>query len=536
MKFDADSNPFAMARAPHFARNGMVATSHPLAAQAGLDALKAGGNAVDAAIATAACLTVVEPTSNGIGADAFAIVWMRGQMHGLNSSGPAPKSLGIAEVLALGHKAMPQLGWIPVTVPGAPAAWAELSARFGKLGLARCLAQAIDYAKNGHPVAPVVARNWKRAFAGYKARLSAEDFAHWAQAFAPKGRAPEAGETWRSADQGATLEEIAGTKGESFYRGALARAIAAHSAERKGFLSMADLESYAPQWVTPISVNYRGYDVWEIPPNGQGLVALIALNVLKAFDFPAREKAEAFHKAFEAMKLSYCAGKEFIAEPGSMKFSAEEFLTESFAEALRAKIGATACDPAPVTPAGGGTVYLCAADSQGNMVSYIQSNYMGFGSGVVVPGTGIALQNRGADFSLDPGHANALEGGKRCYHTIIPGFLTRAGRAVGPFGVMGGYMQPQGHVQVVMNAVDFGMNPQAALDAPRWQWISGRSFEVEHHFPLHIARELQEAGHTIVVPPDSGSFGRGQIVWRDDESGALCGGTESRCDGAVSCW
>ena len=536
MTFNANHNPYASTRAPQYAKNGMVATSHPLAAQAGLDALKAGGNAVDAAIATAACLTVVEPTSNGIGGDAFAIVWMCGEMSALNASGPAPKSASIERVRSLGHETMPQLGWVPVTVPGAPAAWAALSERFGALPLSQCLAPAIAYAKNGHPVAPTVAKYWKRVHAAYKARVASLEFAPWFDVFAPAGMAPAAGEIWASAAHAATLEEIGGTGARSFYSGALADEIAAFSAKTGGFLAKSDLEEYRPEWVKPISARYRGYDVWEIPPNGQGLVALIALNVLSAYDFPEEESAAAYHKAFEAIKLAFATGKEYITDPSRMKAHWGDFLAAQYAAALRDRIGATALDPAPVAPASGGTVYLCTADAQGNMVSYIQSNYMGFGSGVVVPGTGIALQNRGADFSLDAARANALEGGKRSYHTIIPSFLTKDARAVGPFGVMGGYMQPQGHLQVVMNTVDFGLNPQAALDAPRWQWTSGKRFEVEHHFPRHIALELAEMGHQIHVPLDSGSFGRGQIIWRDPETGALCGGTESRCDGAIACW
>ena len=534
------SNPYPMARNMHIARKGMVATSQPLAAQAGLTVLQKGGNAIDAAIATAACLTVVEPTSNGIGGDAFALVWTRGKLHGLNSSGPAPESISIEAVKAAGHTEMPRMGWLPVTVPGAPGAWAELNKRFGKLSLAECLAPAIEYARNGYPLSPTLGRGWASAAMAFKNHFTAPEYAHWLETFAPQGRAPQIGEIWASKAHAATLEEIADTKAESFYRGNLARKIAECSEKYGGFLREADLAAYSPMWVDPISVNYRGYDVWEIPPNGQGLVALIALNIIKGYDFPrglaGREDIDTLHKQFEAMKLAFTCGKAVITDPAHMQIPIEDLLSDSFADTLRSQILPTASEPAEILPPKGGTVYLATADGDGNMVSFIQSNYMGFGSGIVIPGTGIAMQNRGADFSLDPAHANALKGGKRTYHTIIPGFLTKKGVPVGPFGVMGGYMQPQGHMQVVMNMVDFGLNPQAALDAPRWQWQQGKQFEVEHHFPRHIAQGLAGLGHRISVPLEYGSFGRGQIILRDPDSGTLMGGTESRTDGAIAQW
>ncbi|MCL2376406.1 MAG: gamma-glutamyltransferase family protein [Defluviitaleaceae bacterium] len=535
MKFNSNYNPYSSVRTVHYAQKGMVATSQPLAAQAGLEMIKKGGNAVDAAIAAAACLAVTEPTSNGIGGDAFAIVWMKGEIHGLNSSGVAPESISIDAVKARGHDEMPKMGWLPVTVPGVPAAWAALSQRFGALDLAECLAPAVEYAKNGHPISPIVAKYWKIAYQAYK-RQEGPEFAPWFDIFAPDGKAPEAGEIWSSVGHGQTLLEIGKTSAESFYRGALADEIAAFSAKTGGFLTKADLEEYQPTWVAPISTNYRGYDVWEMPPNGQGLVALMALNVLKGYDFAERDAISTYHRQFEAMKLAFTVGKEFITDPAHMQIPVEELLSEKYADLLRSRIGKTAMQPAPIAPNAGGTVYLATADGEGNMVSYIQSNYMGFGSGIVVPGTGIALQNRGADFSLNPAHANALAGGKRTYHTIIPGFVTKNGHAVGPFGVMGGYMQPQGHVQVVMNSIDFGLNPQMALDAPRWQWISDKMFHVEHGFPRHIAAELANLGHQIQMPLDSGGFGRGQIIWRNPDTGVLAGGTESRCDGAIAAW
>jgi len=534
-RFDKIANPYPLSRNTIYAKNGMVATSQPLASQAGLEMLKRGGNAVDAAIATAACLTVVEPTSCGIGGDAFAIVWMKDAMYGLNSSGPSPKSISIDAVKAAGHETMPARGWTPVTVPGVPGAWAALSKRFGKLSLSECLAPAIRYAGEGYPLSPLLARMWKEQFNIFKDNFADKpEFAEWFKTFAPKGRAPEIGEMWSSPNHAATLTEIGETCAESFYRGRLADAIAAASAAHGGYLAKSDLEGYAPEWVEPASIRYRDYDVWEIPPNGQGIVPLIALNVLKGYDFRARDDIETFHKQFEAMKLAFTAGRQEITDPAYMRVSVKDLLSDAYAATLRKHIRDMASEPIAVKPSPGGTVYLAAADGDGNMVSYIQSNFMEFGSGMVVPGTGICMQNRGFEFRLDPGHVNHLAGGKKTYHTIIPGFLTLDGKAIGPFGVMGVYMQPQGHVQVIMNTIDFNLNPQAALDAPRWQWREGKKFRVESRFPSHIVQELARRGHLVETTADSIAFGRGQIIWRDPDTGALAGGTESRTDGAIA--
>jgi gamma-glutamyltranspeptidase / glutathione hydrolase len=529
-------HPYPSRRMTTFASNGMVATSQPLAAQAGLDILKKGGNAIDAAIATAAALTVVEPTSNGIGGDAFAIVWFKGELHGLNASGPAPKNISIDAVKERGYDKMPQHGWLPVTVPGVPAAWAALSKRFGRLSLTEVLKPAIEYAENGFPISPILGKYWNQAFQAYKKNLTGEEFVSWFETFAPKGRAPKIGEIWASEGHAKTLRLIAETNAESFYRGEIAEKIVSFSKQYDGFLNEDDLEAYKVEWVKPISVQYRGYNVWEIPPNGQGLVALMALNTLRGFEFHEKETVCTYHKQIEAMKLAFADGKKYITDPRFMKSTVKQLLSEEYAQERRNLIGEEALTPEPGTPSKGGTVYLAAADREGNMISYIQSNYMGFGSGLVVPGTGIALQNRGADFSLDPEHENALQGGKKTYHTIIPGFLTKGKEAVGPFGVMGGYMQPQGHVQVIMNTIDFQLNPQVALDAPRWQWVEGKKVVVEHNFPQHIAQALARKGHEIQVSIDSGVFGRGQIIWRDPETGVLAGGTESRTDGAVAAY
>jgi len=534
--FHSTSHPYPIKRHATYARNGMVATSQSLASQAGLDILKKGGNAIDAAISTAACLTVVEPTSNGIGGDAFALVWVNGALHGINGSGRSPKSISIDQVKAEGYEKMPRYGWLPVTVPGAPAAWADLSEKFGKLPFEEVLRPAITYAEEGFPVSPTLARYWQRAYQTFRKHLKGDMFQHWFNTFAPNGRIPRVGEIWTSKDHANTLRMIAQTKSESFYHGELAERIVQFAKENGGYLREEDLALHETEWVEPISIHYRGYDVWEIPPNGQGIAALQALNILKEFSFTEKESVETYHKQIEAMKLAFADAFEFVTEKDKMPISPEYLLTEKYAAQRRGLITEEATIAKPIDLAKSGTVYLCTADGEGNMVSFIQSNYMGFGSGLVVPGTGIALQNRGHDFSLDPDHTNALEGGKKTYHTIIPGFLTKDQQAIGPFGVMGGYMQPQGHLQVVMNTVDFGLNPQAALDAPRWKWTEGKKVEVEHRFYHHIADALAAKGHDIQYALEPNDFGRGQMIWRNPSSGVLVGGTESRTNGSVAAY
>ncbi len=535
MKLDSSYYPYSSRRMTVFAKKGMVATSQNLAAEAGLEILKKGGNAIDAAIATAACLTVVEPTSCGIGGDAFALVWTRGKLYGLNASGPAPRKISLEAVKKAGYKEMPRYGWYPVTVPGAPSAWAELSRRFGKLPLTRVLAPAIEYAYKGYPVSPVVGKYWKEAFDDYRKNTEGEVFKYWFETFAPQGRVPEIGQVWRSPAHARTLEAIAETRAESFYRGELAEKIEDFSRKYGGYITKEDLENFAPEWVEPIKVNYRGYEVWEIPPNGQGLVALMALNILKGFEFTDKDKADTYHKQIEAIKLAFADGKQYLTDLRKMKVKVTDLLSDAYAEERRKRIGKQAIQPLPGRPPQSGTVYLAAADEEGNMVSFIQSNYMGFGSGLVVPGTGISLHNRGCNFSLDPFHVNCLEPGKKPYHTIIPGFLTKNNRPIGPFGVMGGFMQPQGHVQVIMNTIDFQLNPQAALDAPRWLWVEGKKVKLEHAFPQHIAESLASMGHDVEWSLASKIFGRGQIIWRDEE-GVLAGATDPRADGVVAAW
>jgi gamma-glutamyltranspeptidase/glutathione hydrolase len=315
----------------------------------------------------------------------------------------------------------------------------------------------------------------------------------------------------------------------------LAEKITAFAQKTGGYLRSRDLAEFSPEWVEPIGVDYRGYEVWEIPPNGHGLVTLLALNLLQGFGFGAKESVDAYHWQMEAIKLAFADGLKYISDPRFMKVSVAELLSEEYAGRRRKLIGAEALAPSAGTFGGGGTVYLAAADGEGNMVSYIQSNYKGFGSGVVVPGTGIALQDRGANFSLSPASENCFAPGKKPYHTIIPGFLSKGGQPVGPFGVMGAFMQPQGHLQMIVNTVDFQLNPQAALDAPRWQWTNGKTIEVEPQFPDHLARALLRRGHDVVRAVGDQTMGRGQIIWRD-AGGALVGGTEPRADGAVCAW
>lgn len=541
--FSANHYPYASRRSAVYARRGMVATSQPLAAQAGLQVLQAGGNAIDAAIATATALTVLEPTANGIGGDAFALIWHKGQLHGLNASGPAPMAISLDNLAKAGHKEMPKYGALPVTVPGTPSAWAAMASRFGTMPLSQSMAGAISLAQEGFPVSPMVALAWQNAYKTFSKAFRDSHFQSWFDTFGldagggslGAGRAPRAGEIWRSPGHAATLQAIAADNAESFYRGPLAEKIAAFVKQAGGYMEASDMAAFKPEWVTPIGANYRGYDVWEIPPNGHGLVALLALNMLKGFQFDERDTLLTHHRQIEAIKLAYADGLAHIADSGHMRVSLQDLLSDAYADERRKLIGPRATLPVAGQPSRGGTVYLSTADSEGNMVSFIQSNYMGFGSGLVVPGTGIALHNRGNNFTLDPAHPNALAPGKRPYHTIIPGFLTKDGQAIGPFGVMGGFMQPQGHVQMVMNTIDFQLNPQASLDAPRWEWEQGNHVSIEHTASEHLFRGLQGLGHEVAWSGNQLGFGRGEIIWRNDE-GVLCGGTEPRTDGCVAAW
>ena len=358
-----------------------------------------------------------------------------------------------------------------------------------------------------------------------------EVFGPWLKTF---GKTPAPGELFRNPDYAATIREIATTDGESFYKGSLMKKMVSFSKETGGFFDESDFTGYHPDWVEPVSVNYRGYDVWELPPNGHGITALMAFQILQGFDLGNdREDPMVYHRCIEAIKLAFADTRKYVADPAFMKTKVSDLLSESYLAGRRALIGDQALYPEAGDPRSGGTVYYCTADGEGNMVSAIQSNYMGFGSGICVPGTAITLQNRGVNFSLDPESDNYLMGRKRAYHTIIPGFLSKDGQPIGPFGVMGGFMQPQGHVQVVVNSVDFHMNPQEALDAPRFQWVGEKKVQLEKEVPATVARDLSERGHDIQVVPTNGGMGRGQIIWRDS-NGILCGGTESRADGSIA--
>lgn len=535
-QFNGQNYPYGSRRRVVYAKRGMVCTSQPLAAQAGLQILQRGGNAIDAAIATAICQTATEPTNNGLGSDCFALVWVKDKLYGLNGSGYAPQNLTAAAVAAHGYtEKMPFFGWCAVTVPGAPAAWAELHKRFGRLPFAQLFEPAISYAEDGYPVSPIVARFWQAGVEKFTPYKDDAAIAPWFAAFAPQGRAPKTGEIVRLPGHAKTLRLLAESYCESLYRGELAREIAAFSERTGGFLTAADLADYHAEWQQPLHIDYRGYEVWEMPPNGHGITALMALNILKGFEFADRDCGATFHKQIEAMKLAFADGMKYIADPRYMKVKTEELLSEEYTAQRRALIGEQALTPQAGKPFCGGTVYLCTADGEGNMVSFIQSNYKDFGSGVVLPEYGFNFNCRAAGFSLDPQSDDYLQPRKKPYHTIIPGFLTKNGRAVGPFGVMGAYMQPQGHVQVIMNTVDFLLNPQAALDAPRWQWLEGKKILLEDRVPQEIVDELRRRGHEVAVTSDYTSFGRGEIIWRDD-AGVLVGATEPRADGTVAAW
>lgn len=552
MHLDALAQPGR--RPPAFARNGAVATSQPLAAQAGLALLRAGGNAVDAAVAAAAALTVVEPCSNGLGSDAFALVWSEGRLHGLNGSGRAPGRLTAPALRGLGLAAVPDVGWPSVTVPGAVRAWADLHGRFGRLPFADVLAPAIALASEGFPVSPVVAWGWERGVRAVADRLARETDASasgFLPHFAPGGRAPRLGETWRSDALAASLGAIAASGGAAFYSGDLAARLVAFSDATGGHLTADDLAGHRSEWVDPIAAPYRDHEVWEIPPNGQGIAALITLRILDGFEVgevagfgrsggpvppDASPDAAAWHRQVEAVKLALADTHALVGDPAAVDVPVEALLSDAHAARRRALIGARAVPPTPVDPRASDTVYLCAADGEGQLVSFIQSNFAGFGAQIVVPGAGIALQNRGSGFSLAPGHPNELDSGKRPFHTIIPGFLTRGGVPVGPFGVMGGHMQAQGHVQVVIDTVDLGDDPQTALGRPRWFWdAAGARVLVEASAGTGVVDALRARGHAVDVAPHAAVFGRGQAIWRRDD-GTLVAGSEPRADGYPAVW
>ena len=503
------SMPYASRRQPIFARNA-VATSQPLATQAGIAMLQRGGNAVDAALATAIALTVLEPCSNGAGSDLFAIVSEAGSLTGLNASGRAPAAASLSRYA--GRKAMPERGWEAVTIPGAVAGWVALSQRFGALPFADLFEPAIRYARDGFAVSPVIAGKWALAVGVLPHDLGFREH------FMPFGRAPRIGERFANPNLAATLEAIARTHGNAFYRGELASAMVAHANANGAAHSLADFAEHTIDWVEPIALDYRGTRVHEIPPNGQGISALIALGILEHFDLASLDpdSIESQHLQIEAMKLGFADAYRYVSDPRTMEFAPQRLLDRDYL-ARRARLidRSRAQLFGPGEPPRGGTVYLCVADASGMIVSLIQSNYMGFGSGVVVPGTGISLQNRGAGFTLAPNHPNVFAGGKRPFHTIIPGFLTRDGEPLGAFGVMGGPIQPPGHVQTLVRMLTYRMNPQAALDAPRWKVGAGLAIDLEPSASPALRDGLRALGHDVTALEDSYmDFGAGQIVLR----------------------
>lgn len=531
MTFDWN-NPYPTVRIPVLARN-VVATSHPLAAQAGLRMLARGGNAIDATVAAAAAITIVEPVSCGLGSDAFAIVWDGQKLHGLNASGTAPAAWDRAyfdRKYGEGND-LPQRGWDTVTVPGMVAGWAALHERFGSLPFDECLAPAAELAERGHAVAPIVAHKW----AAQVPVLA--DQPGFAQAFMPHGRAPRVGERFALPDAAATLRRIGQTRGRDFYEGQTAQRLAEHSAAHGGAMTQADLAGYAPEWVEPLAMDYHGYTLHEIPPNGQGIAAQIALGILKEIDLSGLhpDSAQFRHLQIEAMKLAFADVYAHVADIRHMRVSPQSLLDPAYlAERARLIDRDRASDPQHGLPPTGGTIYLTAADERGMMVSFIQSNYMGFGSGVVVPGIGVSLQNRGHGFTRQADHANCVAPGKRPFQTIIPAFLTRDGRPQMSFGVMGGNMQPQGHLQTLMRMVDFGQSPQAACDAPRWKVNRGLSVDVEATMAPDVVADLEARGHRIESIEDPYmDFGSGQFIWRlsDDMEDGYVAASDSRRDG-----
>lgn len=515
--------PYPSRRMPVFARN-VVAASQPLAAQAGLQMLFKGGNAVDAVLAAAITLTVVEPTGNGIGSDAFAIVWDGKELHGFNGSGRSPK--GWSPERFRGRSRMPETGWDSVTVPGAVDMWSTLSRRFGRLPFADLFTPAIRYAADGFLVAPFTAARWSETPELYR------DFPDFAAAFLRCGRAPLPGERFRHPGQAETLKKIAATHGESFYRGELASRIARCSREAGGCMAEEDLASHKTEPAPPLSQSWNGVTLHELPPNGQGIAVLIALGILNhlAIDRYPVDSPESLHLQIEAMKWAFDATIRHLADPAWMAVKPASLLDETVLKGIAETIRMDRVSlPEAAIPDDGGTVYLTAADEQGRMVSYIQSNFKGFGSGIVVPEAGIHLQNRGKGFTLEAGHPNEVAGGKRPYHTIIPGFVMKDGAPLMAFGVMGGHMQAQGHLQMMVRVFAGRQNPQTAVDAPRWYLDEKTRLSLEPGFGPDVREGLRKRGHLIKEGDLGAVYGGAQIIYR--LPGGYCAGSDPRKDG-----
>ncbi len=538
-----ESFAFASRRSPVMGRRGMVATSQPLAVAAGLEALSHGGTAADAAVAAAAALNVTEPTSTGIGGDVFALYYeaATGKVHALNASGSAPRALTLERTLRAARPdgTLPPFHPYTVTVPGACSGWAALSERFGHLALGEALEPAIRLAEEGFPVAPLTAYFWERGAARQLAQ------APNGRELTIRGRAPRAGEIFRNPGLARTLGVVAEGGAEAFYRGEIASAIVDVVQSAGGCLALEDLAAHRAEWMQPISTVYRDCRVWECPPNGQGMAALLALNILEGFDLASLPplSAERLHLMAEALRLAFADARWYVADPRTDPVPLEALLSKKYAARRRALLNpqrAVLDQQRGAPTASSDTVYLAAVDGEGNACSFINSNYMGFGTGIVPRGWGFTLQNRGRNFSLDPQHPNVIAPGKRPYHTIIPAMLTDAesGALRGPFGVMGGFMQPQGHVQVVVSLIEDGLDPQAALDRPRFCLTDGTPggvLALEEGIPVEVMARLAEMGHP--VRPVSGMgralFGRGQVILRDPQSGVLTGGSDPRADGCA---
>ena len=517
--------PYASGRSPVLARN-VVATSQPLAAQAGLRTLLAGGNAVDAALASAIALTVVEPTGCGLGSDAFAIIWDGTELHGLNASGRSPASWSPSRFA--GMERMPARGWDSVTVPGVVSAWVELSQRFGKLPFGKLFEPAIAYARDGFQVSPLIADLWSRIAVKYRGQPGFDE------TFLPGGQAPEAGSIFTNAALADSLELIAMSLGREFYRGALAQAMVAHGQACGGAMSMEDLAEHKVDWCGTVSQEFAGASVHEIPPNTQGIATLMALGILRHLGIRRWEldSVESVHLQIEAMKLAFADVDAFVSDPQSMSVDAKALLSNAYLSGRASLIDPSAAGEFGAgAPEQGGTVYVTAADASGLMVSFIQSNYEGFGSGVVVPGTGISLQNRGMGFNLEKGHPNEVGPRKRPFHTIIPGFVMQDHKPLMSLGLMGGPMQAQGHLQLVIRTQVFGQNPQAASDAPRWQVTRGKHVLVEASMPPALVAGLEALGHVIQrEPPEAAfAFGGAQVILRTDAG--YVAGSDHRKDG-----
>ena len=534
-------------RSPVYGQHGMVCAAQPLAVQAGLDILKAGGSAVDAAIAVNACLGLMEPTANGMGGDLFAMVWdpKDGKLHGLNACGRSPLALTADKVPPEADGTIPLYSPYSWTVPGCVDGWAQLHAKYGKLPLAQVLAPAIRYAEEGFPVSPVIAADWERGSRRFK------DFPGFADVFLPGGRAPREGEVFRNPALANTLRLVADGGAEAYYRGSIAEELVRYSHANGGFFEPGDFKRHTSEWCDPVSTSYRGYDVWELPPPGQGIAALQLLNILETFDLKAmgRDSADFWHVFTEAKKIVFADRARYYADPKFAAVPVAELLGKDYAR-TRAKLidpqhAALKVEPGdPPALNRKETTFLCTADSSGMMVSLIQSNYTGFGSGYVIPSLGFCLQDRGNLFDLKPGRPNSLEPGKRPFHTIIPAFVTKDGKPLLAFGLMGGDMQPQGHAQVIVNLVDFGMNLQEAGDAIRFHhtgsaeptgtgMADGGVLHIEDGLPAAVLDELKKRGHRLESEP-VGAYGGYQAIRRDPLTGIYCGATEKRKDGCAA--